>query len=137
MKCIEYNFSINFAPHSLRIRYQPSEDTMMIDISAIQSLEIMQNLQSPKSKDSLFGLLNHTTTPMGSRMLRSNILQPPTRQDLFITPRYDALEELTTNEEMFHEVRKCTSSLHLLSEILSYVALKLVHDVEKLLTKVS
>lgn len=136
MKFIEYNFSINFAPHSLRIRYQPSEDTMMIDISAIQSLEIMQNLQSPKSKDSLFGLLNHTATPMGSRMLRSNILQPPTRQDLFITPRYDALEELTTNEEMFHEVRKCTSSFRLLSEILIYVALKLFHDVEKLLTKV-
>ena len=38
---------------------------------------------------------------MGSRMLRSNILQPPTRQDAFIMPRYDALEELTTKEEMF------------------------------------
>lgn len=80
----------------------------MIDISAIQSLEIMQNLRSSKSKESLFGLLNHTSTPMGSRMLRSNILQPPTRPDLFIVPRYDALEELTTNEEMFLEIRKGT-----------------------------
>lgn len=93
---------------------------MMIDISAIQSLEIMQNLRNAKSKESLFGLLNHTSTPMGSRMLRSNILQPPTRPESFISPRYDALEELTTNEEMFREIRK---------------ALKLFHDVEKLLTK--
>lgn len=108
IKFIEHHFAINFAPHSVRIRYQPSEHTMMIDISAIQSLEIMHNSRSSKSKDCLFGLLNHTSTPMGSRMLRSNILQPPTRQDAFIDPRYDALEELTTNEEMFRELRKGT-----------------------------
>ncbi|KAF7558757.1 hypothetical protein G7046_g5408 [Stylonectria norvegica] len=120
MKYIEQHFGLNVVSHSLRIRYQPSEDTMMIDIAAIQSLEIMQNLRSSKSKDCLFGLLNFTSTPMGSRMLRSNILQPPTRQDSFINPRYDALEELTTNEEMFLEIRK---------------ALKLFLDMEKLLTK--
>ncbi|RDA88741.1 hypothetical protein CP532_4017 [Ophiocordyceps camponoti-leonardi (nom. inval.)] len=120
MKYLDHQFSISFAPHSLRVRYQPSEDTMMIDISAIQSLEIMQNLHNPKSKDCLYGLLNHTSTPMGARMLRSNILQPPTPRDTFIAPRYDALEELTTSEEMFREVR---------------TALKHFHDVERLLTK--
>ncbi|KAM6534151.1 MutS protein msh4 [Fusarium falciforme] len=118
MKYIQQHFSINFVPHSLRIQYRPSEDTMMIDISAIQSLEIMQNLRNPKSKDSLFGLMNHTTTPMGARMLRSSILQPPTRADLYITPRYEALDELTINEEMFREIRK---------------ALKLFHDTENLI----
>lgn len=107
MNYVQQKFDITFAPHSLRIRYQPSDDTMMIDISAIQALEIMQNQHKSKSKDCLYGLLNQTTTPMGSRMLRSNILQPPTRLDSFIQPRYDALEELTTNEEMFREVRKC------------------------------
>ena len=80
---------------------------MMIDISAIQSLEVMQNLLKPKSKNSLFGLLNNTLTPMGARMLRSNVLQPPTRQHNFINPRYDALEELTMDESMFRDVRKC------------------------------
>lgn len=106
MKYIEQNFTITFAPHSLRIHYQPSEDTMMIDISAFQSLEIMQNSRDSKSKDCLFGLLNHTYTPMGTRMLRSNILQPPTRADSFINPRYEALEEMTADEEMFLETRK-------------------------------
>ncbi|KAF4983970.1 hypothetical protein FDECE_17185 [Fusarium decemcellulare] len=105
LRFIQQHFAITFQPHSLRIQYRPSEDTMMIDISAIQSLEIMQNLRTPKSKDSLFGLLNHTMTPMGSRMLRSNILQPPTDPGLIIT-RYEAVEEMTTNEEMFCETRK-------------------------------
>ncbi|KAM3529639.1 hypothetical protein NHJ13051_001774 [Beauveria bassiana] len=43
MAQIEHQFSITFAPHSLRLRYQPSDDTMMIDVSAIQCLEIVQN----------------------------------------------------------------------------------------------
>ncbi|KAJ4269891.1 MutS protein msh4 [Fusarium torreyae] len=135
MKYIQQHFSINFVPHSLRIQYRPSEDTMMIDISAIQSLEIMQNLRNSKSKDSLFGLLNYTSTPMGSRMLRSNILQPPTRPDLFIIPRYDALEELTTNEEMFMEIRKGKVHEYEQGMQLTQTALKLFHDTEKLLTK--
>ncbi|EXU98980.1 MUTS family DNA mismatch repair protein [Metarhizium robertsii] len=101
-----HTFTISFAPNSLRIKYRPSEDTMMVDISVIQSLEIIQNLDKPKSKDSLFGLLNQTKTPMGSRMLRNNILQPPTKYSTFIRPRYEALEELTSEEEMFHAVRK-------------------------------
>lgn len=139
MKYIEQKFTITFTPHSLRIRYQPSEDTMMIDISAIQSLEIMQNQRKPKSRDCLFGLLNHTVTPMGSRTLRSNILQPPTRHDSFIYPRYEALEELTANEEMFREIRKgILEGLSSQSVMRSpWLALKLFQDVEKLLTKAS
>ncbi|KAM3482271.1 hypothetical protein MY8738_004110 [Beauveria namnaoensis] len=120
MAQIEHQFSITFAPHSLRLRYQPSDDTMMIDVSAIQCLEIVQNSHSSKSKDSLFGLLNHCVTPMGNRMLRSNIIQPPTLYESFMAPRYDAVEELTLNDEMFLEIRK---------------TLKKFLDVEKLLTK--
>ncbi|QPH16040.1 hypothetical protein C2857_000582 [Epichloe festucae Fl1] len=68
------------------------------------SLEIVQNIRNPKSKDCLFGILNQTLTPMGSRMLRSNILQPPTKYNTFIGPRYDAVEELTGEEEIFHSL---------------------------------
>lgn len=113
MAYIEHHFAISFAPNTLRLRYQPSEDTMMIDISAIQSLEIMRNSRSTKSKDSLLGLLDNTLTAMGSRMLRSNLLQPPTVQESFIEPRYDALEELTSNEEMFRDMRRCVYKIRI------------------------
>ncbi|RYO83947.1 hypothetical protein DL766_000988 [Monosporascus sp. MC13-8B] len=102
------------------MKYQPSENTMMVDISTIQSLELIQNLHNAKSKECLFGLLNETVTPMGSRMLRSNILQPSCQVENTLLPRYDALDELTIKEDMFFEVRK---------------ALKNFTDVEKLLTK--
>jgi DNA mismatch repair protein MSH4 len=106
MKYIDHQFNISFSPQSLRIGYRPSEDTMMIDISAMKSLEVMRNLKSAKSKECLFGLLNHTLTPMGARVLRNNMLQPPTNYDGFIKTRYDALEEMVTHEEMFYEIRK-------------------------------
>lgn len=43
---------------------------------------------------------------MGSRMLRSNILQPSAQFENTLEPRYDALDDLTTNEDMFFKVRK-------------------------------
>lgn len=120
MKYLELEFSVKIATHSLRIRYQPSEESMMISLPTIQALELIQNLLKPSSKDCLYGLLNQTMTPMGSRMLRSNILQPSTQVEGVLNPRYDALEELCTKEDMFFEVRK---------------ALKAFSDVEKLLSK--
>ena len=86
------------------MKYEPSEGSMMIDLSTIHTMELIQNLQNAKSKDCLFGLLNHTLTPMGSRLLRSNILQPLTEEKV-LGKRYDALEELTTREEMFFSTR--------------------------------
>ena len=78
----------------------------MIDLSTIASLELIQNLHNSKSKNCLFGLLNQTLTPMGARMLRGNILQPSTQQDGVLDPRYDALDELSSKEDMFYEIRK-------------------------------
>ncbi|KAK2754230.1 MutS protein msh4 [Arachnomyces sp. PD_36] len=109
LKYVELELSKSFAFHSLRIKYEPSEGSMLIDLSTIISLELIQNLQNTKSKDCLLGLLNETLTPMGSRLLRSNILQPSTEPEK-LNGRYDALEELTTKEEMFYSVRQALKS---------------------------
>ncbi len=97
--------SLTFAFHSLRIKYQPSEDSMMIDLSTIRSLELIQNIRNAKSKDCLFGLMNETETPMGARLLRSSILQPSTSLSV-LSLRYDALDELAMKEEMFFATKQ-------------------------------
>uniref|UniRef100_L2GDC7 DNA mismatch repair protein MSH3 n=1 Tax=Colletotrichum fructicola (strain Nara gc5) TaxID=1213859 RepID=L2GDC7_COLFN len=116
---IEDHYAIRVFPNSLRVRFQSSEDTMMIDVSTILSLEILQNLRKPQSKDNLVGLLNQTKTPMGSRVLRSNLLQPSTLKEAYLDPRYEAVEELHKSVDMFVEVRKALS----------------FPDVEKMLTR--
>lgn len=78
---------------------------MTIDLSTIVSLELIQNIQNAKSKDSLFGLLNETLTPMGARLLRATIPQPST-EHAKLSARYDAVEDLSTKEEMFVSVRQ-------------------------------
>lgn len=120
MQYLELEFSLRIAQHALRIEYQPSEESMMISLPTIQALELIQNSLCPSFKACLYGLLNQTMTPMGARMLRSNILQPSTQVEGVLLPRYEALEELCTKEDMFFELRK---------------ALKNFGDMEKLLSK--
>ena len=65
---------------------------------------MIQNLQSAKSRECLFGLLNETMTPMGARFLRSNVLQPSTDTEK-IGKRQEALAELASKEDMFFAIR--------------------------------
>lgn len=104
---------VEIAPSSLRLCYLPADDTMLIDVSAVQSLELICNLNSSKSKDHLLGFLNHTLTPIGFRLLRNNVLQPSTLPDVILA-RSEAVQELVTNEEMFRELRKGKIFKHLI-----------------------
>lgn len=105
LKYIELELQRIFVSHSLRIKLEPSQGSMTIDLATIVSLELIQNLHNAKSKDSLYGLLNETTTPMGARLLRANILQPSTER-VKLTARYNAVEDLSTKEDMFVSVRQ-------------------------------
>lgn len=109
LKFVELGLARTFPYRSLRIKYEPPEGSMMIDLSTIHSMELVQNLHNQKSRDCLFGLLNETSTPMGGRFLRANILQPLTDAST-LNLRYDALEELSTKEEMFFAVRSALKS---------------------------
>lgn len=84
----------------------------MIDTSTIHTLELIQNLQNAKSRDCLYGLMNETLTPMGARLLRTNILQPSTQKEDVLIRRYDAVEELSTKEEMFFATRSGKFTAH-------------------------
>lgn len=57
LKYVELELDRMFAPQSLWIKFGPSQGSMTIDLSTIVSLELIQNLQNAKSRDSLFGLL--------------------------------------------------------------------------------
>ncbi|KAJ4312218.1 MutS protein msh4 [Neodidymelliopsis sp. IMI 364377] len=122
-KYIDLGLGMQFSYHSLRMRYEPSEGSMMIDVSTIYSLELVQNLQNPKSKDCLFGLLNQTQTAMGARLLRNNILQPLTDPDVLNT-RYLAVDELTTKEEMFFATRAALNNFLDADRILTALIVK-------------
>ncbi|CAA7267689.1 unnamed protein product [Cyclocybe aegerita] len=110
-KYAEARLNTRFAAGSLRIKYIPVDGTMMIDPDTARNLELVGNITHKKSSHSLFGVLNHTYTPMASRLLRVNLLSPITIQSS-IDARLDAVEELINAEDRFTYVRDALKTLN-------------------------
>lgn len=69
------------------------------DIVTAKNLELVSNTSDRHSKDTLFGALDHTVTPMGSRLLRTNILQPSIDLGV-IQGRLNAVQRLVSDETL-------------------------------------
>lgn len=64
--------------------------------------------------------MDHTLTPMGKRLLRMNILQPPCCVNI-IKDRLDSIEELSHSEEGIFNIQSCLKQLTDLDYIISYL----------------
>ncbi|KAI0324451.1 hypothetical protein GY45DRAFT_1375540 [Cubamyces sp. BRFM 1775] len=110
-KHAELRLNIRFVSSSLLIRYTQVEGTLLVDSDTARNLELVGNLSARKSAHSLFGLLNHTFTPMGARLLRTNILAPITAKAA-LEARLDVVEELIQTEDRFNEVKNALKPLN-------------------------
>ncbi|XP_053326326.1 mutS protein homolog 4 [Spea bombifrons] len=119
-KYVEFIQNAVYAPKSLKIRFQGSEQTALIDSTSAQNLELLVNTRDSRNGHTLFAVLNHTRTPGGSRRLRSNILEPLTDLETLST-RLDCVQELLEDEEMYFGLQSVLSRFldteHLLSNI--------------------
>ena len=77
----------NFKPFS-------EENIVPLDRSAIEQLEILENIDGTSKKNNLFWLIDLTLTSFGSRLLKYWLLHPMKFPDK-INERLDAVEELT------------------------------------------
>lgn len=64
---------------------------MVMDRNSHRNLELMQNMEDLSSEGTLFGVLDHTRTPMGKRRLKRWILNPLLDHDE-ISSRLDAVQ---------------------------------------------
>ncbi|XP_021013742.2 mutS protein homolog 4 isoform X1 [Mus caroli] len=108
LKYVEFIQNSVYAPKSLKIYFQGSEQTAMIDSSSAQTLELLVNNQDYRSNHTLFGVLNYTKTAGGSRRLRSNILEPLVDVET-ISMRLDCVQELLQDEELFFGLQSVIS----------------------------
>ena len=111
----------NNLEHITSLNYQQSGNTMMIDPNTRRNLELTESIRGRSRKGTLLGLLDHTATAMGGRLLRSWVEQPLIRMDE-INRRLDAVEELTQNRVLGMTIAE---------------ELDGVYDMERLLTKVA
>ncbi|XP_072757634.1 mutS protein homolog 4 [Anoplolepis gracilipes] len=101
LKYVEYVQHMVYAPRSMRIDFQGSPNTTMIDIESARSLELVVS-QSKHTIISLLGTMDRCLTPMGRRLLRASILQPSCDERL-ILERQSCVAELVANPSL------CTS----------------------------
>ncbi|XP_035226392.1 mutS protein homolog 4-like, partial [Stegodyphus dumicola] len=117
LKYTEFKQNMSYASNSLKIIYRTSVDTTMISTSTARNLELVTN-EMGKVGHTLYGILNHTLTAGGDRLLRANILQPPCNINT-VNTRLDCIAELIENEESFYDLKSVISKFidteHLLS----------------------
>lgn len=70
----------------------------LIDLESARSLELVQS-QCGQRNISLLGSLDRCSTPMGRKLLRANILQPPCEERV-ILERQAAVGELVSNRSL-------------------------------------
>lgn len=86
------------------IRAYSTASFMVLDPFTRRNLEITQTIRSGKTQGSLLGVMDHTLTAMGTRLLRQWINQP--LLDLRrLNSRLDAVEALTREEALRQELR--------------------------------
>ena len=95
---------------------------MMIDRSSLLHLELLANAKTGKTGDSLIGTIDCTKTTVGSRLLRTNLMAPPTRVDT-INTRLDLVDSFLDDEEFFFTVMDHLESLPDIDKMLTNVAL--------------
>ena len=110
LKYIEIFEHIIYAPRTLRIDFEAATESMSIDPTTAKLLELITNLNDPKSSHSLFGTINRTKTRAGYRLLRSSILQPSTDQKL-IESRLDMVKEIISSESLFTNLETILTQL--------------------------
>lgn len=78
-------------PHITRITRHTTDAFMALDPQTKRNLELVSSMQDGGQDGTLVGILDHTHTPMGARLLRKWLLRP--LRDLApITRRLDAVE---------------------------------------------
>ena len=117
--------------HINSINKRNPDNEIAIDRTSITNLELYENLQGG-SKFTLKAVLDHTSTPMGSRMLMRLIKRPIKNQQI-LNERYDAIESLQENRK-YYEVQQILRPIGDIERIIARIALQSAkpRDLEKL-----
>lgn len=93
---------------------------MKLDITARRNLELLETMRAKEKRGSLLGVLDHTKTAMGKRLLR-NWIEQPLVQLAPITRRLSAVDELVRNSLLRGDIREQLVHIYDLERIMTRV----------------
>ncbi len=93
---------------------------MKLDLTARRNLELLETMRSKEKRGSLLGVLDHTRTAMGKRLMRSWIEQPLIKVPAILR-RLNAVEELVQNSILREELRDSLTNVYDLERIMTRI----------------
>ncbi|OAD55100.1 MutS protein like protein 4, partial [Eufriesea mexicana] len=126
LKYIEYAQRIVYTPKSMKIEFQGSPNATMIDLESARSLELVQS-QCGQRNISLLCSLDRCSTPMGRKLLRANILQPPC-EERTIFERQAAVAELVSNHSLRALIQPIVRRLYGADRLLILSTTPILHE---------
>ncbi len=124
------SFARQTARHSLAhlegIHVYGRDSFVTLDETAQRSLELVRNLEDGSRERTLLAVLDHTRTPMGTRLLRRAILEPLCDRGA-IAARLDAVESLFRRQHLLTAVRERLRRISDLERLAGRVALARAH----------
>lgn len=106
-------------PHIRSVILERPQDTIVMDATTRRNLELTQNLNGG-SENTLADVLDHTVTPMGSRMLK-RWLHMPTRDVVTITQRQQGI---TILQDIVTDLQPLLRQIGDLERVLARLALR-------------
>jgi len=98
-----------------------SSSIMKMDANTIRHLELVRTMIKNKENGSLFWLLNRTSTAMGGRFLKQQLLRPLVNKETLNT-RYDFLDALNKEFIVKNELKERLKSVYDLERIVGRIS---------------
>src|SRR5919201_967556 len=111
--------------HLVRLQRLRPADCMTLDETAVRTLELLE-ASDGSTRNSLFGVLDETVTPMGARMLRQWLLQP-LLDPAAIAARHDAVAALVEAPDTRATLRRLLKPVGDLARLTSRATLGVAH----------
>ena len=112
--------------HLTRIQRLVTGEAMLLDPTAVATLELFETAQERATRGSLFATLDATTTPMGARLLRQWMLRPLLDREA-ITRRQEAVAALVDTPAARDALRRRLDGVGDLERLTSRAALGVAH----------
>ena len=111
--------------HLVRLQRLRPADCMTLDETAVRTLELLESSDGTV-RNSLFGVLDETVTPMGARLLRQWLLQPLLDRESIVA-RQDAVAVLVEAPDVRDGLRRLLKPIGDLARLTSRATLGVAH----------
>jgi DNA mismatch repair protein MutS len=123
-------------PHITGLKTYTDSQFVILDDSSLRNLELLSNLRDGTIQYTLLDILNHSRTPIGSRLLRKWILHPLTDASA-VHARQEQVERLSASDRKLDVIRETLSRILDIERLASRIAMDRAHARDLLALKAS